>query len=195
MDQDRRREIRRQRGLLVGAEVVAPIDREALALEPFDRVVVGDPRIRFAGRQFELRRVALEHLQFLAPAIEHARHDIRDEILRQLHVFIEREVSDLRLDHPEFRQMAAGLGFLGAEGRTEAIDLAEGERTRLRIELAALRQISLALAEVVDLEKIGRAFARTSASGSANRTARIRARGKSRGRPPRPRCASRRIAC
>src|SRR5712692_8952231 len=56
--------------------------------------------------------------------------------------------------------MAARLGFLGAENRPEAIDLAEGQRPRLGVELTALREIGLAVAEVVELEKIGRALAR-----------------------------------
>ena len=85
--------------------------------------------------------------------------DVRHEILGEPHVVVEVEVRGLRLDHPEFGEMTAGLGFLGAKRRPEAVDLAERERAGLGIELSALREIRLALAEVVDLEEIGGAFA------------------------------------
>src|SRR6516162_3777570 len=77
-----------------------------------------------------------------------------------MHVVVEVEICDLRLDHPEFREMAPGLRFFGAKRRPEAIDLAKGERPRLGIELSALGQICLALAEVVELEQVAGAFAR-----------------------------------
>src|SRR5262245_22507262 len=56
--------------------------------------------------------------------------------------------------------MAPGLGFFGAKRWAEAVDLPEGERPRLGIELSALGQIRLALAEVVELEQVAGAFAR-----------------------------------
>ncbi len=54
--------------------------------------------------------------------------------------------------------MAAGLRFLGAKGGSEAIDLAEGQRGALDIELTALREEGL-IAEVLDREERGGAFA------------------------------------
>src|SRR6185437_1334687 len=111
-----------------------------------------NPWIGLAGREFKSGGIALQHLQILATPIEHSRDDVRDEILGELHVFVEREICDLGLDHPELGQMAPGLGLLGAEGGAEAIDLAEGERASHGIELSALREIRLAFAKIVDLE-------------------------------------------
>src|SRR5262249_15012674 len=69
---------------------------------------------------------------------------------------------DLWLDHPELHQVAARFRLLGAEGRPEAIDLAERLRTGLEIELAALCQVSL-------LVEIGRVGQRGGASARSRR--------------------------
>jgi hypothetical protein len=55
--------------------------------------------------------------------------------------------------------MTPRLRFLGAKGRAEAIDLAECERAGFRVELSALGQVRLALAEVVELEEVGGSLA------------------------------------
>src|SRR5262249_1796660 len=64
----------------------------------------------------------------------------------------------LGLDHPELGQMAARLRLLGAEGRPEDVDLAEGHRARLAVELAALREVR-GLVEVADRKERGRTLA------------------------------------
>jgi hypothetical protein len=51
--------------------------------------------------------------------------------------------------------MTPRFGFLGAKRRAEAVHLAECERARFHVELSALRQVRLALAEVVELEQVG----------------------------------------
>ena len=158
MDHHRAVELLRYRRLLVSAQVVAPVDRKALGLELRDSIVVADARERL-HHAFELADVAFEHLQLRAAPFQHPGHDVGDEILGQVHVVVQFEKSRLRLHHPELRQMAPGLGLFGAEGRPEAVNLAEGERTGFRIKLTALGQIGLALAEIIDLEKVGGAFA------------------------------------
>src|SRR6185503_11346791 len=55
--------------------------------------------------------------------------------------------------------MTAGLGFLCAKGRPEAIDSSEGGRRRFVVQLTALCQIRL-LAEVVSLKESRRPFTR-----------------------------------
>src|SRR5256714_8759662 len=56
--------------------------------------------------------------------------------------------------------MPSRLRALGAEGRAEAVDLAERGCGRLVVELARLRQVRLLVAEVVNLEERRRALAR-----------------------------------
>ena len=64
---------------------------------------------------------------------------VHDELLGELDSALELQEGDLRLDHPELGQVAARLRLLGAEGRAEAVDLAERRPRRLDVELARLR--------------------------------------------------------
>ena len=50
------------------------------------------------------------------------------------------QIGHLRLDHPELGQVAAGLRLFRAEGRAEAVDLAQRQSRGLDIKLAGLRQ-------------------------------------------------------
>ncbi len=84
--------------------------------------------------------------------VEDALHDEQDEVLAEPDDVLEGGEGDLGLDHPELDEVAAGLGFLGPEGRAEAVDLAEGHGRRLVVELAALAEVGL-LVEVLGLEK------------------------------------------
>src|SRR6185312_4395874 len=139
-------------GLLVAAEVVAPLDRVALAVEDRDRLGVGDAR---EGRHHFLQfgGVALQHLEVLPRAVEDARGEVAHELLGEGAEPLELQEGHLGLHHPELHQVAAGLGLLGAEGGAEAIDLAEGGGGGLQVELAALREVGL-VAEVVGLEQV-----------------------------------------
>ena len=65
---------------------------------------------------------------------------------------------DLRLDHPKLCQVAARLGFFGAERRPKAVALADGGRSRLVVKLSRLREIGLVV-EVVHFEQGRRALA------------------------------------
>ena len=67
-----------------------------------------------------------------------------EERLGQVHVVGQVVEGHLRLDHPELGQVARGVGVLGAEGRAEGVDLAQGAGEDLRLELAADGQVSAA---------------------------------------------------
>ena len=75
---------------------------------------------------------------------------------RELDV-LERDVS--RLEHPELGQVAPRLRLFRAERRPEAVHLAERGGGGLQVELPRLRQVRLALVEVVQFEKGGGALA------------------------------------
>src|SRR5271163_14158 len=57
--------------------------------------------------------------------------------------------------------MTPRLRLLGAECRAEAVHFAECERARFHVELSALSQVRLALAEVIELEEVGGSLARS----------------------------------
>ena len=82
-----------------------------------------------------------------------------EEGFGEVHEAVEVHEGDLGLDHPELGEVAAGLGFLGAEGGAEAVDLAQGERGGFDVELAGLGEEGLGVAEVVELEERAGAFA------------------------------------
>ena len=106
------------------------------------------------------RGVALERARARpARSVEDAADDLDQEVLGEVHVAVEVDERDLGLDHPELGQMAARLRLLGAEGRAEAVHLAERHRAGLHVELAGLREVGLVV-EVVDLEQRRRALAR-----------------------------------
>ena len=139
------------------AEVSAPLEWAALALQNLDGLVVGDAREgRLDG--FQLGEIAAQDFEFAAALGEDALDDIGDEALGERHHVVERGEGGLRLDHPELGQVAAGLGFFRAERGAEAIDLAERRRGRFAIKLARLREVGL-LVEVLRLEKRRGSFA------------------------------------
>src|ERR1019366_1075969 len=71
---------------------------------------------------------------------------------------VKRAVREFRSDAPEPGKVGAGLGFFGAEGWTERVDLAERHGGGFDIELAGLREVGL-LFEVIHGEKRGGSFA------------------------------------
>src|SRR4030043_1895561 len=84
--------------------------------------------------------------------------DEKDEVGSQLDRVLELGKGDFRLNHPEFDQVAAGLGPFRPECRPKTVDFAEGGGRGLVIELAALTQVSL-LIEVLGFKKGRRPFA------------------------------------
>ena len=102
--------------------------------------------------------VAADDFELAGAVLEHALDDVGDEVFGQFHEAVEVAVGDLGLDHPELGEVAAGLGFFGAEGGAEAVDLAQGERGGLDVELAGLGEEG-GVAEVVDGKERGGAFA------------------------------------
>src|SRR5207302_2909326 len=100
----------------------------------------------------ELRHIATYGLQIHATALQAARDDEADELLRQLHQVIEGRIGYLRLNHPELGEVAASLGLFRAESGSEGVHLSQCHRCGFDVELAGLREVSL-LVEVVDGEE------------------------------------------
>ena len=122
------------------------------------RLVVAQARKRRLHR-FELRNIAPDHLQLRRAILHHALHNVRDVVFGQFHQPVEVHEGNLRLDHPELRQMPPRLRLLRAKRGPEAVHLAQRQRRRLHIKLAALRQVR-GIAEVVHGKQRGCAFAR-----------------------------------
>ena len=95
----------------------------------------------------------------LRAILHHRLHDRADEPFAELDHVFEVSVGRLRLEHPEFSQVAPRLGFFGAERGTERIDLAERRGGGFHVQLPGLRQIGFLVVDVVHFEKRGGAFA------------------------------------
>ena len=133
-------------------------NRQALGLQPLNRLVVRDSRKRRLDA-LERRRVAFEHLELARATLEHTGDDRDDERLGQIHHVVDGRVGHLRLDHPELGEVASRLGLLGAERRAEAVHAAERHRVGFVVQLPALREIRRLVLEVLRREQRRRALA------------------------------------
>ncbi len=64
-------------------------------------------------------------------------------------IILEVTKRHFRLDHPEFRQMPAGIGILGTKRGPEGVHFAERQRVDLCLKLAAHGQKGRAVKEIV----------------------------------------------
>src|SRR6266850_2544351 len=143
----------RQQRLGLSPQVLPPFDVAAEGPELRHGIRIGDARERRPHR-LEWLHVALELGQLGLPALERARHDIRDELLLQRHVGLGVVPRDLGLHHPELRQVATGLRFLGSKRGSEAVHLPERGSGGLDIELPRLREVRGAQVEIFRGEQV-----------------------------------------
>ena len=147
-----------QKSLLRRPQVVSPINLIAAGRQA--RHCLGVAQAGEGGPDgFQGGRRPLQGGQ-LGPAVgQHPFHDKAEQGLRQGQNILQFGKGNLRLQHPEFRQVPPGLGFFRPKGRSETIDLPQGQGRRLQIQLAALGQIGLAVAEIVRFKQGGGPFA------------------------------------
>ncbi len=72
--------------------------------------------------------------------VEERPEDRLEEVLGEVGVGGQVGEGDLRLDHPELREVPARVGVLGPEGRPEGVDLRHGQAVGLHVELPGDRQ-------------------------------------------------------
>jgi hypothetical protein len=65
----------------------------------------------------------VEEGEIFLPFVQQRREGAFQQRLRQRRIVREVGEGDLRLDHPEVGEVAAGVRVLGAEGRPEGVDL------------------------------------------------------------------------
>ena len=80
---------------------------------------------------------AVEEFHFLGGVFHNIIDYIFEHVFRNFHVVVEIGESHLGLDHPKFRGVARRIGILGAERRTEGIDVAERHCICLAVQLTA----------------------------------------------------------
>ena len=148
-----------QPALVLGLQVHAPLHGElellAALLQGGDRVGVGHP-LEAGARRTSPRR-AMQSLSirsaknFMSSCRSSSRacEDVLEEALGQVGVGRQIGEGDLRLDHPELGQVAAGVAVLGPEGGPEGVDLAHRQAVGLDVQLPADGQEGLLAEEVL----------------------------------------------
>ena len=91
----------------------------------------------------------VEERHLLGRVLQHVGNDKLDHILGDAHVIRQIGKRHLGLDHPELGSVARGVGVFGAEGRTEGVDVAEGLRECLDVQLTGHGQIRLLAEEIL----------------------------------------------
>ena len=130
--------------LMLGLEVDAPGDRVvkliAALLEQADRLGVGHSAEVVVHKVLQsLEQRVVEELVEEGKLLLAGCHDVADDVLDHrlgdLHVILEVGKRHLGLHHPELGGVTLRVGALGAEGRTEGVDIAEREGKALGVEL------------------------------------------------------------
>ena len=115
-------------------------------------VYVMRSKLAFSSPSSVLRNSGSYHLarksRSGAAGVDHLLHLALEERLGQILIVVQVAEGHLRLDHVELRQMARRVRILGAEGGSEGVDIGEGVRENLRLQLPADRQVG-ALAEEI----------------------------------------------
>ena len=91
----------------------------------------------------------LEKRHIVGALSEHRRDDGFQQCFGECGVVAQIGKGDFRLDHPEFGEMARGVGILGAKRRPEGIDLGKRHAIGLDIELARYCQESFTTEKIL----------------------------------------------
>ena len=152
---------------MLGLQVAAPVYRvlklvlvllqqlDSLGVGQADKVGVDDV-LQALDQALVDKLVEEGHL--LRAALHDIGQDILHHVLGQIHHVGQVREGDLRLHHPELRSVAGGVGFFSAEGRAKGIDVGEGHRHALALQLAGDGQAGRLAEEVlaeIDLAVLG----------------------------------------
>ncbi len=95
-----------------------------------------------------------QEVQIGAAGVQHLLHLALEEGFGQILIVVQIAERHLRLDHVELGEVARRVRILRAEGGAEGVDVGEGVREDLRLQLPAHRQVRVLAEEI--LREIGR---------------------------------------
>ncbi|SVK49615.1 Uncharacterised protein [Acinetobacter baumannii] len=130
---------------MLGREIDAPGNRvfEGLARGQQDLDGVGVVHLGEIGRHEALQtsdsvfiHALGEEFQIVGTFIQHRLEHILQHAFGQAGDVVQRSEGYFRLDHPEFRQVAAGVGVFGAEGWAEGVNLRQRASVGFAVQLA-----------------------------------------------------------
>ena len=90
----------------------------------------------------------VEELEVFGAVVQRIARQELEEVLGQLHVVLDVVERHFGFDHPEFGQVACGVGVLGAECGAKCVDLTQGQRIGFAFQLAGNREVGFASKEV-----------------------------------------------
>ena len=146
---------------MLAGQVVAPVAGELkLAailhglLEDADAFGIGQTDEVLLEHSFKALNEALvnhlvEELKVVLAVVQSPAHAVLDEILLQVHQFLEVHEGDFGFYHPELGQVARRVGVFGAECGAEGVDSTEGRSTELAFQLSAHSERSHFAEEIV----------------------------------------------
>ena len=152
-----------QIALVLGLQVDAPLNGEVellvAFLEDIDGLGVAYAAELVGNDVLEALEQTLVHegvekLHLLWAALDDGVYDVLDHRLGVVHVVVKVCKCHLGLDHPELGGVALSVGYLGAEGRAEGVNIAEGHGEVFGVELAGngkARDLAEEILAVIDL--------------------------------------------
>ena len=129
---------------MLGLKVDAPFYREIkllpALLQNFHRLGIADSSKLVGDHVVQPVKQALIHkgvekFHLLGALFQHGVDDILDHGLCHVHIVVQIGKSHFRLDHPELRRVALGIGDLGTESGAEGVHIAEGHGKVFAVEL------------------------------------------------------------
>ena len=93
----------------------------------------------------------VEEFEVVSTVFECPTHAVLDEVFFEIHQFREIHKRNFRLNHPELREVARGIGVFGAERGAEGVDRTECRGTELTFELSRYGQSRALTEEVVGI--------------------------------------------
>ena len=142
---------------MLGGEIHAPVNRVlkllAAVFQDSDGIGVihlskisGDETLQTVDSVFVY---ALgEELHVIRTLFQYRLEDVLEHRFRQTSNIVQAREGDFRLQHPELRQVAAGVGVFGAEGWAEGVDFRQCAGIGLAVQLAGYGQERLFTKEV-----------------------------------------------
>ena len=111
----------------------------------------GKVRVHQGGQALQQALVEelVEEGQLVGAMLQHIADDVFHHRLGVVHIIVQVREGHLRLDHPELRRVARGVGVLRTEGGAEGVDVAEGHGHGLALQLAGHRQVGGTAEEIL----------------------------------------------
>ena len=123
-----------------------PVD-QAFAADDLNRFLVGNA-FKGLGDFLKGFNWTLDEFQLQSILLQHSTHHRPQKFLDEVHVLLQIAKGHFGFNHPEFRKVPAGFGFLRPEGGTKGVDFSHGHGHGLPVQLTALAEVGWVAVEI-----------------------------------------------